>query len=360
MKQTAIKGVKDLGPQFIRNNHRMVGQDGAFSIPLNDGRLMVFFGDTIIGKRRESESLWYPDGAAVGPSDMTGKAGVELMINNCGLIIEPQNASKLFEDFNYILDNSGQLKTLMPLASDEHRDEFRIWCLHGVEIDKTLYLYFVKVQMLDEGPFPVNFAIVGSGITRGDSTNWNFERLPGRGDGLYWTADKPRFGSAILKVPNDPYVYLYGVQQHPVTNRQEGFIARVRAENIEHLEHYEYFAQENRWSSDLNDAVPIFSDFPNEISISFNAYLDCYIAVHSYITTGQVVMRKSPTPWGPWSEPEQLFETEHPRPKPLPYPPLLYAGKEHPWLSRDAGKTIYVTYIEFEEYYPHLMEITFT
>jgi len=223
-----------------------------------------------------------------------------------------------------------------------------------------LYLYFVKVHMLEEGPFPVNFEIVGSGLTVGNTQDWNFTRLPGRGDGLFWSVDGPRFGSAILKVPNDPYIYLYGICQNSETQVQEGFIARVQSDKIEDINRHTYFSGADSWSENRMDAVPIFTDFPNEISVSFNEYLNCYIAVHSHIMTGKVVMRRAPQPWGPWGEEELLFEAVHPRSKPLPYPDLLYAGKEHPWLSRDGGKTIYVTYIEFEEYYPHLMEITFS
>ena len=45
-------------------------------------------------------------------------------------------------------------------------------------------------------------------------------------------------------------------------------------------------------------------------------------------------------------------------PADLPNPQLIYAGKEHPALAHEGGRIIYVTYIEFEEYYPHLLEIT--
>lgn len=359
MKQATLAGVKDLGAQFTVNNDAMVGQDGAFSIGLKDGRLFVFFGDTVIGSRSETESLWYPGGVAVGPKDMTGRAGVERMITNCGLLIQPENRAALLSNFEYIMDQNNQIKNLLPLSAHENRDETRIWCLHGVEINQQLYLYFVKVKMIEAGPFPVNFEIVGSGLTKGNSQDWNFERLPGRGDDLFWEASKPRFGSAILEVPGDPYIYLYGVCQHPVTNVQEGFIARVLPQDIEQLDKHSYFAGGDTWSDKLSDAVPIFDNFPNELSVSFNVYLNCYLAVHSHIMTGKVVMRRSPTPWGPWGEEELLFEAVHPRPVPLPYPDLLYAGKEHPWLSKNNGQTIYITYIEFEEYYPHLMEISF-
>ena len=47
MKLAPIDIVTDLGPQFTVNKHQMVGQDGAFSIPLNDNRLFVFFGELL-------------------------------------------------------------------------------------------------------------------------------------------------------------------------------------------------------------------------------------------------------------------------------------------------------------------------
>ena len=50
MKQLKVKAVRDLGPQFVNNPHEMIGQDGAYSIPLKEGALW-FFGDTLIGRR---------------------------------------------------------------------------------------------------------------------------------------------------------------------------------------------------------------------------------------------------------------------------------------------------------------------
>src|SRR4051812_15441009 len=57
-----VAAARDLGPMFVDNPHCMVGQDGAFSIPLKPGQALWFFGDTLIGKRFPGESLWYRDG----------------------------------------------------------------------------------------------------------------------------------------------------------------------------------------------------------------------------------------------------------------------------------------------------------
>jgi hypothetical protein len=95
---------------------------------------------------------------------------------------------------------------------------------------------------------------------------------------------------------------------------------------------------------------------PSELSVSWNAHLGAYLAVHSLDLTGKVVGRTAPKPWGPWGEPVTLWKVE--KPHPFPYLQLIYAGKEHPELAGDGGRRIYLTYIEFEEYFPHLVEVT--
>ena len=71
-----IKSVRDLGIQFKVNPHEMIGQDGAYSIPL-ENEVLWYFGDTLIGFRKDGESIWYPDGKAVGPKDMSGRGTIK-------------------------------------------------------------------------------------------------------------------------------------------------------------------------------------------------------------------------------------------------------------------------------------------
>jgi hypothetical protein len=79
--------------------------------------------------------------------------------------------------------------------------------------------------------------------------------------------------------------------------------------------------------------------------------------VHSLGLTGKIVARTAPDPWGPFSEPVDLWQAKAEVPKELDYITLIYAGKEHPELSADNGRILYLTYIEFEEYFPHLIEV---
>ena len=153
------------------------------------------------------------------------------------------------------------------------------------------------------------------------------------------------------------WLYLYGVKKNDDLV-QQSYLARVAVDNVGQPDKYQYAVNsEPNWSDNIDDARPVFEHPPNEQSVNFHPYLNCYLAVHSLDITGKIVLRTADHPWGPWSEPAVLKTIVPVRKKPLPYPPLVYAAKEHPALRRNGGKTMYITYVEFEEYFPHLLEV---
>ncbi len=347
--------VRDLGPQFTKNAHQMIGQDGAYSIPLG-GEALWFFGDTLIGSRVPGESLWYPGGVPVGHADMSGKGTIRRMLNNTGLLLGDRDGRNGLRSFRYLCGAKGELRSLIPLEGDEDPDWDRIWCLHGVAVGGRLILSFIKVRMLEEGPFPVNFSIVGSGLAVGDTRTFEFARVRKSGSSILWGAGDPHFASAFLHDESTGWVYAYGARQNGAGG-QDCYLARVG--EVDDPEAYEYLVSAApAWSRDIAGVIPVFSGMPNELSVSFNRYLGKYLAVHSYLLTGDIVGRTAPAPWGPWSDPVTLWHVRPERHLSLPYPPLIYAGKEHPELSREDGRILYITYIEFEEYFPHLIEVS--
>ena len=357
MKPIIIDGARDIGVMFDDNPQHMVGQDGAFSIPLESGRTLWFFGDTLVGRRPAAgQSLWTIDGKPVGPADMTGRGTFERMINNTGLVLNHKSGADALDDFRYITGTDRRLRALIPLEADEHPDRDRIWCQHGIALsDEKLVLSFIKVKMLDQGPLPVNFEIVGSGLAIGSWRDWIFRRIVHNGSSILWPAEQPHFATAFVKPADDEFVYCYGTVKQSGT--QNCYLARVRGGDIERVERWEYLmSREGAWSPRIAEAIVLFSGMPSELSVSWNAHLRAYLAVHSLDLSGKIVARTAPQPWGPWSEPTTLWTVT--RPHPFPYMQLIYAGKEHPELSGDGGRRIYLTYIEFEEYFPHLIEVT--
>lgn len=337
----------------------MVGQDGAYSIPLGDGEALWFFGDTLIGDRPE-ESLWYVFGEPIGGQDMAGAGPFEDMITNTGLVLRDRTGRDGLRRFAYILDEGGKLKKLVPTIAGEEPHKDRIWCLHGCALGGKVYLYYIKIRMHERGgdPFPVGFDLVGSGLAVGSAADWDFRRLEYDGDTMWWPYPQPQFASFVLAEAD--WVYGYGVTGSGGVQR--AYLARVRPDDIERLDRYTYFGgfapdRAPAWSENVADATPLFDGIPNEMSVSYNRHLGTYLAVHSLNQSDQVVGRTAPHPWGPWSEPTVLWtvRVENPTPR---YPTLIYAGKEHPELSEDDGRVLYLTYLEFEEYFPHLVEVT--
>ncbi len=353
-----VRAARDLGPQFTDNPHRMVGQDGAYSIPLGGGEALWFFGDTLIGER-PAESLWFVFGEPVGGRDMADAGPFEEMITNTGLIARDQTGRDGLRDFAYLLDGAGRLKKLVPAIAGERPHRDRIWCLHGCALGEKVYLYYIRIRMHEEGgsPFPVGFDLVGSGLAVSSRGDWSFRRIEHAGQTMWWPHPQPQFASAVLAEEDAGWIYCYGVTG--ADGVQRAYLGRVRPDEIERLDRYEYLAgPEPRWSPDVGDAVPLFDGIPNEMSVSYNHHLGQYLAVHSLNQSDKIVGRTAPHPWGPWSAPVVLWTVEVEREEPPRYPTLIYAGKEHPELAEDDGRVLYLTYIEFEEYFPHLVEVT--
>jgi hypothetical protein len=359
MRHLAVESARDLGAQFTHNPHRMVGQDGAYSVPLRDGAALWYFGDTLIGSRVPRESLWFPGGQQLGPGDMSGHGSIEKLLTNTGLVLRDRTGRHGLHDYRYVCGSGGGLKQLVPRESAEHPDSIRVWCFHGCELGNHLYLFYQAVRMLAEGPLPVNFEIVGSGLAKGDARSWDFARIPADGSTIWWDAGRPQFGCVVLRGAEEGRLFVYGVMKG-ADGVQRAYLARVREEEIADLTAYEYLCgPAPEWTANVAAAASIMTGMPNEMSVSWNAHLGCCLAVHSLDLTGRIVGRTAPEPWGPWSEPVCLWQVAPPElDYAIPYAPLIYAGKEHPELAEENGRVLYLTYVEFEEYFPHLVEVT--
>src|SRR4051794_2122715 len=101
-----VESARDVGPLFTDNPHRMIGQDGAFSIPLSPGRTLWFSGATLVARRPPAgQSLWIIDGKPVGTADMSGRGTFDAMINNTGLILHHRTGADPLTDFRYITND---------------------------------------------------------------------------------------------------------------------------------------------------------------------------------------------------------------------------------------------------------------
>lgn len=100
--------------------------------------------------------------------------------------------------------------------------------------------------------------------------------------------------------------------------RSDPYLAVVPADRIAQAEEVRYFAGTDpvdgrpRWSGNEPDAAPLFAESClGELSVGWNPYLERWLMLYNCgEPESQIHVRSAELPWGPWSEPELLFDPE--------------------------------------------------
>jgi len=184
-----------------------------------------------------------------------------------------------------------------------------------------------------------NFRSVGSSIAVWSDLDTNPTRPVVRPGSDYptmlFTAGEPSFGDAALVVGNT--VYAYGCDL--VWIAKPCRLGRVMIDDVLDRSAWQFYAGDGNWVSDVGEASPLF-DGADIMSVSYNAYLDRYVAVYSEPLGTDVVMRTAARPEGPWTAATRLFRAR----ASVMEPSWVYDAVMHPEFESDNGRTIYVTY----------------
>lgn len=353
-----VVSVRDLGPQFTTNTAHVLGHDDAYSIPLPDGsgRSLWVFGDTYTGTRSDEGKT----------STITG------MPTNTMVILRDTDARDGLAPFTYGVDAFGTATAMLRFLPHEEMEKLpgedtvamRLWPMHGIALPSAggsskVILFYSMEKLIAGPPPPANFRHAGTGIavaTIGprDTAPPVFERITRNGDPALWGPDDPVVGTSVLRAKEGGYlVYASGRRD----NRGAAFLARVPEGSLTDPGSYRWLARfrensRHEYTNDIRKAAPLFYDMPGEMSVTWNPYLSRYVAIHTIILGPDTAIRTAPAPEGPWSEPEVFY-----RPAGVSPQSFFYAAKEHLWLARDFGQTLYITYIDSAEYWPHLLEL---
>lgn len=90
-------------------------------------------------------------------------------------------------------------------------------------------------------------------------------------------------------------------------------LARVELARVENREAIRYFCGtsaegEPQWSKQERDAEPLFRhDVVGELSAAFCPPVERYVMLYNSSRPRGIVLRSAERPWGPWSEPEIIF-----------------------------------------------------
>jgi Domain of unknown function (DUF4185) len=327
-----VEHAVDLG--IVPTNPDILGRDGAMSAAFQ-GYSLWLYGDTFLanpnadGRGLISDSWSFT--ADLNAQD--GISGFQERLDSSGApaMILPETTSEFA--FNQVHNGN-------PCQTQPCGARWALWpssIVTDITNNRALIFYMVVYAL----PGAFNFQGAGNSVAV-----WqDFTQQPRRPvfnppmvadhPDLMFNQDQPNFGTAALISNRVLYIYGCGV---PSNSNDKGCrLAKVDPGNVLDLSAWTFFAGNGNWSSQLSDAISVIPDV-NIMSVSWNDYLQQYVAIYSAIFSQNVMFRTAPNLEGPWSGEGVLFVAEQ------PVAGNVYDARQHSEYDMNGGQAIFVSY----------------
>jgi hypothetical protein len=290
----------ELDALFQRTNG-WIGADAAYSIPLDRRATLWLFGDTLVGEVRD------------------GKRRNAKMINN-SIALQPSGGAP---QFFYRTNSRGEPAAVF--TPPDSTNSF-FWPWDGIRTRRGLFLFLMQVRHTDDKSvwgfqvFSAGLAFVSNPDAPPASWEITVTREP-------WAdfSRKPATAYGWSVVKNQNFLYVYGT----ASNARGATLARVPEEALDDFQQWRFYS-DGQWREDPRGASAIFSDTPPEGTVRWVPGLGRFAAVYSPDIYGDVVLRVSDAPVGPWSERRVIYHCPEMNQSKAFY---CYAGKAHPELG---------------------------
>ena len=306
------------------------GGDGAYSIRLDEKRVLWLFGDTFVSREEGRQDRM----------DMKVVLGTTLAVSTC-------TADNEFKIQYHLKKKNGEF-----LSSFGEKDW--LWPQDPFIVDHMLYVPLISVKANPEIKGPFKFEIVGHKIARiknfegADPNQWIIDYMdltPGIPKGIRAFATT----SAVCR----DYVYFYPLY----SATRDGWsvfgniLARIPTNKLDNpAQAIEYLTKDGQWEKELDPAKVkiVLGAAVSELSVRYHPDDRQWIAVYMSIRNNgdQMLYQAADAPEGPWTEPKVLLGSiSEVDPKSLRYDKdnFCYAGKEH--LEFAQGRNLVVTYV---------------
>ncbi len=320
------------------------GGDGAYTVPLGDGRILWLFGDSLVGQVK------------------AGRRVDSQLINNAAAIQTGRTPSYSSLSFFYRTAVGGNPAALFQPGGGTGW----FWPYHGVRTASGLYLFLLQVEAA-EGPAAFGFRLVATWLAEVENPGDPPEAWSLTVRQVPWADDRRLFGSAILA--REGFVYVYGTVDETVAGgvRKQVVLARAPAEQLADFGAWRFYA-DGKWVEEVERASRILEDAAGEFSVSHQAEIGRYVMVYTEGGLSErIALRTAPRPEGPWGEAVVVYRCPEAGWAPEIF---CYAAKGHPGLAAGEGELI-VTYVanatdfalleaDARLYRPRFMRITFS
>lgn len=305
--------VRELDQMFAPRNG-WAGADGAYSMELTQGRRAWLFSDTWISKiegSRRVESRMINN--SVGISEANGSVGFFHRVSGGGA---PDSVFKPSVGVGFY------------------------WIFGGTAHGSTGWIFLQRVRTTDDRS-AFGFEVMGTELARVANIqdppgDWRKTVRP-----ITFSGKRPGshriFGSALARSGDE--LVVYGVEM-ATTNRPFGMlVAKVHVDQAHDESQWRFF-DGRRWSRSEKAIRPILDSVPTEFSVHRAEDVPGTPWVLTYMEGGifgNILMRLSPSPTGPWSEPVRVFECPE---KTRGEGVFCYSAKAHPGFQPEPGRVI--------------------
>lgn len=313
--------------RFLRTDG-WIGADGNYSIALDKDTVLWFFSDTFVGRVRDNRRI------------------DTVMINN-SIGVEHLGTDEPVEYFYKSNEDGTPASFVTP--NDGHG---YFWLFHGEMTSKGLFLFLMHIEPCDENPaFPFRHIGVSLGHVSNPTdpplqwqitqTRFPFSRFAHKANTC--------FGAATMKT--DSYIYIYGLKNEE-KQPNAMIVARVREDEFGDFSAWRFWTG-SEWGTDFEQCMPLFDHVATELSVSYVPGIGQYACVYmNYGISGQIVVRLSPNPEGPWGEPITVYDCPD---KEWHEKAFSYSAKAHPELSQNPNELI-LTYATNSTHFPDLFD----
>ena len=306
------------------------GGDGAYSIGLDDGRVLWLFGDTFVSDQE-------------GRQDRMGMSvvlGTTLAVSTC-------TADAGFQIRYFLKRNNGEF------VSSFGEGEW-LWPQDPFMVNRTLYVPLVSVKANPEIEGPFKFEIAGHKIARiqgfegADPNRWIIDYMD-----LTPGVPKDIKAFATTSVVYGDYVYYYPLYSATRNGLRVlgNILARIPTSRLDDPSRaIDYLTRDGQWQNKPDPAqVKVVLDAAvSEMSVRHHPDQGKWIAVYMSVRNNgdQMLYQTADAPEGPWTAPRVLIrsipEVDRSSPR-YDKNNFCYAGKEHLEFSR--GRNLVVTYV---------------
>ncbi len=327
-----VAKTSDLGT--IPTNPEILGRDGAYSTVFQGYDIWIY-GDTFLANPNAEDFSLIGDSWSY-TTDMNAQDGItgfQERLDSSGaptmiLVLSPT-------EFAFNEAHNGN-----PCAEQPCGARWALWPSSIVTdtVDNRALVFYMVVYAQ---PGAFNFQSSGNSVAL-----WqDFQQLPQRPafnppivaghPDLMFDENEPNFGTAAFI--EDGMLYIYGCGT-PSNGADKGCrLGRVDPGSVQDRSAWTFYAGNGNWSSQLGDAVSVFTG-SSIVSVSWNSFLQQYVAVYSPPFSQNVVMRTAPNPEGPWSSEVVAFVAMQPASG------NVYDAHAHSEYDINGGQTIFVTY----------------